>query len=147
VPTVRGGAMPAVAMFAYLGLQPQDYPNLHPAAAFVHLAHLAALRDGSMQVISLHDAQGIITFPSYHAALGVIFACSFWSHRWLRWPGVVVNALLIAATPIDGGHYFVDVIAGVIIAIVSLLAICLLADRSPQESEPSSALGAPRSKV
>jgi membrane-associated phospholipid phosphatase len=150
---VISGAMPAVAMFAYLGLQPQDYPNLHPAAAFVHVAHLAALRDGSMQVISLHDAQGIITFPSYHAALGVIFACSFWSHRWLRWPGVVVNALLIAATPIDGGHYFVDVIAGIIIAIVSLLAICLLADRSqqraslPRDIAVPGALGAPRSKV
>jgi len=117
------GAMPAFAMFAYLGLQPQDYPNLHPAAAFVHVAPLLALRDGSMAVISLNGAEGIITFPSYHAALAVIFAAAFWNLRWLRWPGVVLNALLIAATPIDGGHYFIDVLAGVVIAIVSLLGI------------------------
>jgi membrane-associated phospholipid phosphatase len=112
-----------MAMFVHLGLQPYDYPNLDPAAAFVHVAHLSALRAGTLRVISLDGAEGLITFPSYHAALGVIFATSFWTVRSLRWPGLAVNTVMIAATPIDGGHYFIDVLAGIMVAAVSLAAV------------------------
>jgi hypothetical protein len=117
------GAMPAMAMFVHLGLHPQDYPNLDPAAAFVHVSHLTALRDGTMRMISLDGIEGLITFPSYHAALGIIFARAFWAVPYLRWPGLAINALMVAGTPIDGGHYFVDVLAGILIAVLSLAAV------------------------
>jgi membrane-associated phospholipid phosphatase len=120
---VISAAAPAMVVFVHLGLQAQDYENLSPAAPFIHVAHLTAIRDATLRVISLDDMQGIIAFPSYHAALGVIFAVSFWNVRWLRWPGLAINAAMIAATPIDGGHYFVDVLAGIIVAIVSLTAV------------------------
>jgi hypothetical protein len=117
------GAMPAMAMFVYLGIHPHDYPNLDPAAAFVHVSHLNALRDGTMRMISLDGAEGLITFPSYHAALGVIFARALWAVPYLRWPALGVNALMVAGTPIDGGHYFVDVIGGMLIALLSIAAV------------------------
>jgi membrane-associated phospholipid phosphatase len=50
----------------------------------------------------------------------VIFGYSFWTLRGLRWVGLVVNALLIAGTPINGGHYFVDVFAGAVVAVVAI---------------------------
>jgi membrane-associated phospholipid phosphatase len=130
------GFTPATAMFVHLGLQPQDYPNLHPAAAFVHVSDLNALRDGSLRVISLSTAEGIITFPSFHAALAVVFAFSFWSVRRLRWPAVILNLLMLAATPIDGGHYFVDVIAGTVIAIASIASVWAL--RTFGQTRPAS---------
>jgi len=34
----------------------------------------------------------------------------------LRWFGLALNGLMIAATPIDGSHYFIDVFAGLTIA-------------------------------
>lgn len=119
--------MPAMAMYVQLGLKPHDFPNLAPAAAYVHVEHILSLRDGTFRVFSLDTAEGIITFPSYHASLAVIFMAALWSVRWLRWPGVVLNLLVIAATPIDGGHYFVDVGAGIAIA-----AACLWAARYPE---------------
>jgi len=115
------GAMPAMDMYVHLGLNPQDYPNLRPAAAFVHVSHMDALRDGSMRMLSLRGAEGIITFPSYHAVLAVILAASLWESRWLRWPALLLNAAVVAATPIDGGHYFIDVFAGATIAVLSLV--------------------------
>jgi hypothetical protein len=114
--------MPAMAMYVHLGLQPADFPNLSPAAAYVHVEHIYGLRDGTLRILNLNAAEGIITFPSYHASLAVIFLAAFWSVPLLRWPGVLVNLAVIAATPIDGGRYFVDVGAGIVIAVLSLLA-------------------------
>ncbi len=114
--------MPAMAMYVHLGLQPADFPNLSPAAAYVHVEHVQGLRDGTLRTLDLNAAEGIITFPSYHASLAIIFLAAFWSIPRLRWSGVIMNVVVIAATPIDGGHYFVDVGAGIVIAILSLLA-------------------------
>ncbi len=122
------GLMPAMAYFVHLGLGPQDYPNLHPAAAFVHQEHMLALRSGTMRLVSFETMEGIITFPSYHAALAAIFAWGFAHAHWtIRWPGIAVATLTLLATPIDGGHYFVDVIAGCALAALGLWAASRLA--------------------
>jgi membrane-associated phospholipid phosphatase len=119
--------MPAMAMYVHLGLKPTDFPNLSPNAAYVHVEHIVALRGGTYRTFSLNDVQGIVTFPSYHASLAAIFLRGLWSLPWLRWPGVILNLAVIAATPIDGGHYFVDVGAGIAIAVG-----CLLIAREPK---------------
>lgn len=133
-------AMPAMAMFVHLGLNgAQDYPHLAPAAAFVHVADLAGLRDGSLRVVGLDRLEGIITFPSFHAALGVLFIRAFWRVRWTRWIGLTLNVAMIAATPIDGGHYFVDVIAGIGIAAASIAVasrLCTVNGRAHARPEP-----------
>jgi membrane-associated phospholipid phosphatase len=141
---VISGLMPAMAMFVHLGLTAGDYPNLNPAAAFVHKAAMYGLRDGSLRVLFLNDGEGIITFPSYHAALAVVFLCAFWSLPWLRWPGSVLNILMIAATPIDGGHYFVDVLFGIALAFVTIAALTRIASREPAPARlaPASAVAA-----
>lgn len=133
---VVSALMPAYANFVYLGLSPADFPNLDPAAAFVHVKTLEDLRSGALTLLSLTDAEGIITFPSFHASLAVIFALALWELRWVRWPGLILNALMFAATPIDGGHYFVDVIAGTAIALAAWFAARALAQRetAPQLS-------------
>lgn len=118
---VISGLMPAMAMFVHLGLAPADFPNLTPAAAFVHVADLTALRAGTLDILDISKAEGIVTFPSYHAALGLILLVAGWAHPWLRWPFLLLNLLLIAATPIEGGHYFIDVAAGLLIALVVVL--------------------------
>lgn len=118
---VGSGLMPAMAMFVHLGLTPADYPNLDPAAAFVHVKDMTALRSGQLGVFDISKAEGIVTFPSYHAALGLILMWAGWQHLWLRWPFFLLNLLLILATPIDGGHYFVDVAAGLAIAAAALV--------------------------
>lgn len=117
------GAMPAVAAYAYFGLHPADYPNLRPAAAFAHINDIMNLRAGTLRTLSLDRMEGIITFPSYHAALAVIFGWGFLKapQRPIRWIGAGFAALTLAATPIDGGHYFSDVLAGCTIACLSLL--------------------------
>lgn len=114
--------MPAMAMYSALQLKPEDFPRLDLAAAYVHVPAMNGLRDGSLRVLSLADLEGIITFPSLHAGSGVLLGIAFWSVGWLRWPALALNVLLIAATPIDGGHYFIDVLAGGAIALLAYAA-------------------------
>jgi membrane-associated phospholipid phosphatase len=136
---IGSGLMPAMAMFVHLGLTPADFPNLQPAAAFVHVADMTALRSGAMTVLDISTAEGIVTFPSYHAALGLILLIAGWSHPWLRWPFFVVNVLLIAATPIDGGHYFVDVACGLALAALAVAVASRMAGPSAAAAMPARA--------
>ncbi|ULX53338.1 hypothetical protein A9P79_15195 [Cupriavidus taiwanensis] len=77
------------------------------------VAHFAQLRDGTMQVFDLGHMQGLVSLPSYHTALALIFMQA------MRWTKIgfllacVLNGLMILSTPTEGGHYLVDVVAGV----------------------------------
>jgi membrane-associated phospholipid phosphatase len=82
-------------------------------------ARFYALRDGA--AISWQQAQGFITFPSFHTAWALILVATFWDTR-LRWPALALNSLMIVSTVTTGGHYYVDVFAG---ALVGALVICL----------------------
>jgi membrane-associated phospholipid phosphatase len=99
---------------------PGAYPNLGSSAAWLHRADIASLRDGSLRTLDFASLQGIVTFPSYHAALATIYIAAFRAVRGLRWIGGGWAVLTIASTPAGGGHYLVDVIAGIALALAAL---------------------------
>jgi membrane-associated phospholipid phosphatase len=87
-----------------------------PANARQYGAAIAGLRDGSLTTIDLAHLQGIITFPSFHAAMAVLFVWAVWPAKWLRAASLAINGLMwVAAVPI-GGHYAVDLIGGSLVA-------------------------------
>ncbi len=135
------GLVPALGTFTHFELEPKDFPALNPAVAYLHLDHLANLRNGTLHTISLTQSKGIITFPSFHAALGVLFAHALWQWRVTRWPGLGLNAMLVAATPIDGGHYFVDVGAGILIAVAAIAVARIAGRRIEAASAPAPGAG------
>jgi membrane-associated phospholipid phosphatase len=112
--------VPAIASYAYLQIAPADYANFTPSVPFEHIRHLEAMRTGSWPVISAHDLEGLITFPSFHTVCGLLFTWALFPVRYLRWCAVALNMLLIASTPIEGAHYFIDVIAGAAVTAISL---------------------------
>jgi membrane-associated phospholipid phosphatase len=114
---------PAVSNFVHLGLTEEDFKHVDPYAGYVHLEHFMALREQEPLLIYFNQMQGIITFPSYHAGLATVTLWGFWvsSYWWVRWPGVCLAIGTLIATPIDGGHYLVDILAGTAIAVVSIL--------------------------
>ncbi len=113
---------PAEGAWGFYQLTPADYPTIVPATREIHLPIFHGLRDGSMRMLAGSTSEGIITFPSFHAALGVIFIVALWPVPVLRWISAVLNGLMILATPIDGGHYFIDIFAGIAIAVLCLVA-------------------------
>ena len=115
---------PAESNFVALGLKAEDFTHVNPFAGFSHYPHLVALREGTEFVIRLPEMQGIITFPSYHAGLATVTLWGFVRSGIapLQWLGGLTALLTILATPVDGGHYVVDVLAGIGIAAASILA-------------------------
>jgi hypothetical protein len=105
---------------------PQRYHHLWAPVALLQAELIDGLRNGSVRVLDLSAMQGIITFPSYHAALAAIFIWAFRAVPGLAGFGAVWAGLTILATPLGGGHYAVDVLAGLLLAIGSLAAAHLM---------------------
>jgi membrane-associated phospholipid phosphatase len=114
--------LPAEGAWSHYAITPADHPAINPVTREHHLAIFRGLRSESFRLLTGVNSEGIITFPSLHAAVGLIFILTLWPVPVIRWIGLAVNVLMIVATPIDGGHYFVDVFAG-----LGLAALCWIA--------------------
>lgn len=90
------------------------------------------LRDGTFRLLMAGGAEGIITFPSLHSALALILAVALWPLPALRWIGVGLNTIMMVSIPIDGSHYFTDMLAGIVIAVACLLAARAMVQRANQ---------------
>ena len=126
-----------VSVIAFAILTPANGPYLYHGAAEAGLIHSVAespievfkaidwLRHGPYT--SPADLPPLITFPSFHACCGILYLWALWRTAYIRWVSLLLNFLLIAATPIIGSHYFVDVIAGIFLTMACLWAVKLLA--------------------
>ena len=117
--------LPAVGPWVFLDLHPAMANGFLPTSSTSWPVFLG-LRDGTFHTINGMNSEGIITFPSLHAALGILFAAALWRVRGIKWAALVLNTLMLVATPAYGSHYFVDVIAGVLLAALCWIAAARL---------------------
>jgi len=115
--------MPAAGAPFYFGVVPAQFAR---AALIAGHETFLALRENP-HLINIGWPQGVIAFPSYHAAGTVIFAYAVRGVRRLSRLSVSLNALILLSVPTIGGHYLVDVIAGVVIAGFTIVAVRALA--------------------
>jgi membrane-associated phospholipid phosphatase len=127
--------IPAQGVWGYLHLTSHDYPAISPVTQDQHLSIFNGLRDGTRRLLTGEGTEGIITFPSMHAALALLFIFALWSIPATRWLGMAFNIIMILSTPIDGGHYFSDVIAGMVMAILCWMAACRLVPSDAEEGD------------
>jgi len=118
--------------------------SIHPPnPAFSHMtlaldssyaAELVRLLEHGPGLISPTDAKGLIGFPSYHAVLALLVMWYGRNFPRLFWPLTAINALVLVATPIQGGHHLVDVLAAF---PVTALALWLSGDFAKISLKPS----------
>jgi membrane-associated phospholipid phosphatase len=72
---------------------------------------LLALRSGGAPAVI-----GIVCFPSFHVIWAVLCVYAFWGFRWLRFPALILGSIIVVSTISTGWHYFVDVLAGLLLA-------------------------------
>lgn len=90
-----------------------------PTAPWV--TDILAARSGSLRIVPFPNAQGLVSFPSFHVALAFIVAAAL-RRTPVAWLGVLLLFLTVLAVPTEGGHYMIDVIAGAVVALVSVYA-------------------------
>jgi membrane-associated phospholipid phosphatase len=112
--------VPAIGNYQSLGLTAAEVPNVN-MIAFLHLQHdIPQVRDGSLRYLELFKLAGVIAFPSFHAVSAVLFAWAFAPVRVWGPVALVLNGLMLASTPVLGGHYLVDVVGGIALAVASI---------------------------
>ena len=74
------------------------------------LRDLLALRSGALTTVRWQAVEGIVTFPSFHAIWAILLILAM-----PTWPIVVLNVLMVISTVTSGGHYVIDVVAGILV--------------------------------
>ena len=82
-----------------------------------------ALRAHRMAAIDLSAVIGVVSAPSFHTVCGVLFIAFSWRIPQLRPLIVPLNLVLLAATPVEGSHYLIDMIIGAAVAGIALVAV------------------------
>jgi hypothetical protein len=85
------------------------------------MVHFEGLRNGSFRSIQLGQMQGLVTFPSFHTCFAITLAWCFRDFRRLFPIAILVNAAVLVSTLTEGGHYLVDVLAGIVITIACIV--------------------------
>jgi membrane-associated phospholipid phosphatase len=107
-----GILIPAAGAFVYY--------HLPVASNTGYVSQWADLRNGTLRTINPLDNQGLVVFPSFHASLAVLCAYAARPLRILKYPLLALNLLIILSSPAMGGHYFIDIIAGIILAALTV---------------------------
>jgi membrane-associated phospholipid phosphatase len=94
-----------------------------PMPGLLHIPIIEQLRAGATHQVNLAQLGGLIAFPSFHAASACLFAWAGWQDRWFRVPCFAINFAMLLATPIQGGHYFIDTLGGMVVAAFAIYAV------------------------
>ena len=121
--TILSALIPAIGVYQQIGLDPATLKNIDPRAYLDQLRDLPLTRGGVLRHLELLELGGIVTFPSFHAASAVLYVWALWPAKLFRPLILPANGFMLAATPINGGHYFVDLIAGIVIAVFAIVAM------------------------
>ena len=113
--------VPAVGTWYGLNIAPSQFAALDSSLYTAQLRDMLALREGSLRYLEMFKLTGIVSFPSFHAASAVLYMWALWPVRFVGPLAAALNLLMIAATPVIGAHYMIDIFGGIALAAISIL--------------------------
>lgn len=99
-----------------------------------HVAFLEKLRSIEGYTFDMLNLPGLTAFPSYHTAVGIAIIICCRGFGILSFFAFFYSILMIMATPLFGGHYFVDLIAGAMITVFTWLVMDAFAGKNVEIS-------------
>jgi membrane-associated phospholipid phosphatase len=96
------------------------WPTLGPSSDFSYVRDLLALRAGGPWHFELAAMQGIVSMPSYHTVLTVLFIYAFRGTGLIGYGIATLNLVMLLSICPIGGHYLVDVFAGGALAVAAI---------------------------
>ncbi len=118
-----GMFFPAAAAIVHYGAPADAFRNIAPLTGAYHLASLEDLRTNAAHMFDLRQLLGLVTFPSFHTAMGIVAIYCSRGTGWLFAPSLAVNLVMISSTPVFGSHYAIDLIGGAAVAAAAIAAL------------------------
>lgn len=134
---VVGCGLPAVSAAIHFAPLPDAFVHIRPERGAYHLASLTRLRTDPAAVLTLGALPGLVTFPSFHTAMGIVAIYCARHRWWLLSVMLPVNLVMIASTPILGGHYGVDLLGGAAVAAAAILSVRMRAVQEAEQLAPA----------
>ena len=110
------GLLPATG--AFVSIDPQLLARLPENSGTYAFAAFDAHYGGTARTLGLGSLDGVVCFPSFHTAIGLLTASLWWKKARTRWPAAVWAALVILSTIPIGGHYVIDLAGGAAVFLV-----------------------------
>lgn len=111
---------PALDAYTYFAIGHREMPGILSDTSWNAPRILTGIRNGTIDTLGNSTMEGLISMPSFHAAGAVILAWGYGKVAWLRWPFLVLNLImLVSAVPV-GGHYLIDILAGLLVAVIAI---------------------------
>jgi len=92
--------------------------NLQPIVNEYYARELVEIAKNGPGFVTPSEVRGLIGFPSYHAILAFSVAYAGWKIAYLRWPILILNALVLPSIFIQGGHHLMDLFGGLAVFIL-----------------------------
>jgi len=110
--------LPLFAMFPAIG----PWYGFHlPVRLDESICQAALLALRSPGTYTFNPPDGVICFPSFHVVWAILCVQALWGFRWLRFPVSLLAGMIVLSTMSTGVHYFCDVLAGILVAAISVL--------------------------
>ena len=123
-------ALPAVGAYGFHHVPHRLVSGIGSSAAWRAPILLEHLRAVPLITVDPRDMVGIVQFPSFHTASACLFCWGMWVVRWARPPAIALNVCVVCASVPIGGHYLVDIPAGIVTAMLGVAAATMW--RTPQ---------------
>jgi PAP2 superfamily len=117
---VVAAGFPAKATMALL-VDQELLSRLQIGTGVLHVEQLMQLRGNGPILMISDDMQGLVSFPSFHTCMALIIAWCSRGKWYASLVGSVIGTAIIAGTPIFGGHYLVDLLAGGAVTGIALM--------------------------
>lgn len=124
-------ALFAAAILLSIFIPAAGAPKFYSATVHANVSgwsHFEMLRSGSMNLIDLNSMQGLVSIPSVHTVMAILLC---WAVRRTPMAFVIVplNIAVVLSTPVVGGHYLVDVLAGGALTLTAIVLRQRLSER------------------
>lgn len=116
---ICGGLMACLGALLLPALGPSKFFGLD--ASFVPV--IEQLLSGRDLTFALSGMTGVVSFPSFHTTMALMFLWGFRDTGPAGWIVSGLNLLMLCSVPTFGGHYLADMIAGAAVMALSLAMV------------------------
>jgi hypothetical protein len=87
------------------------------------LPDMKHLKSGGVMEFKLSDLTGVICFPSFHTVMALGYAYSLRRTGIIGYTIAIANTVMLLGVPFLGGHYVIDMIAGIAVFGLATLVV------------------------